>query len=66
MFAIRQFQSAYEQVDHLPKSQPSASGKDEVPDFVMSIAEVERRQNLERQLSAQKKAAKKQKRKQFV
>lgn len=44
----------------------SGSGKDEVPDFVMSIAEVERRQHLERQLAAEKKVAKKQKRKQFV
>jgi len=55
----------HDEDDHSSKT-PSVSGKDEVPEFVVSIAEVERRQTLERQLSAEKKAAKKQKRKQFV
>jgi len=51
--------------DDFPAKTPSLESKEE-GDFVLSVAEVERRQVLERQLSAEKKAAKKQKRKQFV
>lgn len=49
-----------------PPADPPFAATPATADFVMSVAEVERRQHLERQLSAEKKAAKKAKRKQFV